>query len=197
MTASYCINKKVTLVEAEVQHSNNGGVFPSRHLCRIRLHDTILTLVFNIYIYAIYHCTIVSLDIKVTFCLHTEQTGDSWSLKVPAPSRFVMPCVLSAEVSLPLRRLFPLFLWALAPLPQRSLCCRRQRPSRTSPAPLWSLVSGHAPPPNPSPTHPNKKGRAPPAPTVSGRLHQARQPLPRQRLALEEPQRGEKTHSGG
>lgn len=69
-------------------------------------------------------------------------------------------------------------------------------PSSTISVLWWSQVSGHAPP-LPSTTHPDKNSCAPPAPTVSGRLHQARQPLPRQRLALKEPQEEEEHTARG
>lgn len=132
---------------------------------------------------------------KVYLCLYIGQTEDILSLNVlcsvtlhhavcrveprsplPAPS-------LSSEVQFGLLCLFPNGPTAAA--------LRASVPAQ-HPRSLVSAGLRSRPPPTPTPPHPNKKGCAPPAPAVSGRLHQARQPLPRQRLALKDPEEEEK-----
>lgn len=51
----------------------------------VYMQENDIVLTHFVYIYAIYRRAILPLDIKVNLCLNTEQTEDSWSLKVLAP----------------------------------------------------------------------------------------------------------------
>lgn len=132
---------------------------------------------------------------KVYLCLYIGQIEDILSLNVLCAVT-LHHAVCRVGRGLPcLRRLFPrrfsLGSLCLFPNGPTAAALRASVPAQ-HPRSLVSAGLRSRPAPTPTPPHPNKKGCAPPAPAVSGRLHQARQPLPRQRLALKDPEEEEK-----
>lgn len=88
MTKSYYINRKGTLMEAEVQNSNKWRLvcFWSLSTDFVFMWETDIFFghFFFFYVYAIYHCTVTPHDIKVYLCLYIGQTEDILSLNVLA-----------------------------------------------------------------------------------------------------------------